>query len=236
MIKFWQLLKVAWAALSCRSNQAFYDRISPIYDEVFVDHRIHAKTIDGLLSGLYAGKEKATVVLDLGCGTGMISKLLSDRGFRVIGIDVSFESLRILARQGAQLPVIQARAERLPISNGCLQSVVCLGVWRHFTNPQKVLDEVARVLDRDGILIVGYFPPAIAGLIHMSAGRYGQLLAGLYHTLSSKLGYSDRADFALEQEAMEDASKRFVMVSTITSGKYWRLISARYPRTAETVV
>lgn len=230
MIKLRQLLKVAWAALSSRSNQAFYDKISPIYDEVFVEHRMHAETIVSLLSDLYAGKTQETLVLDLGCGTGMVSKLLSEKGFKTIGLDESFESLRLLNTQEAGFPVLQARAEHLPVKNKSFQSVVCLGVWRHFPDQQIVLDEIAGVLDKEGVLIVGYFPPAFAGLVHAGSGRLNKLLSWFYHTVTRKLGYYDRTDARLEQDTITEAAKRFETVSKITSGKHWRLIFAQNPR------
>ncbi len=218
-------MKIAWAALSTRSNQAFYDQISPIYDEVFVEHRIHAETIVRLLCELYTAKKTETLVLDLGCGTGMVSKLLSEKGFKTIGLDESSDSLRLLVNQKPGFPVIQARAEYLPIKKSSFQRVVCLGVWRHFPNPQIVLDEIARILDKDGVFIVGYFPPAFAGLIHFNS----KLLSWFYHALTTKLGYHDRTDARLEQETLNEASKRFETVSELNSGAHWRLITARYP-------
>lgn len=229
MIKLRYLLKLAWSALTSRSNQAFYDQISPIYDEVFVEHRVHAETIARLLCELYQNKKQQTLILDLGCGTGMVSKLLTEKGFTTIGLDESFESLRILVKQKPGIPVLQARGENLPVRNRSFQSVVCLGVWRHFPDSQIVLDEIARILHKDGVLIVGYFPPAFAGLIHSSSGHLNKLLSWFYHMFTTKLGYHDRADFRLEKDTYNEASKRFEMVSQINSGKHWRLIFAQYP-------
>lgn len=230
MIKLRNLLKVAWSALKSQSNQAFYDRISPIYDEVFVEHRIHAETMARLLCERYKSKKQQTLVLDLGCGTGMVSKLLTEKGFMTIGLDESFESLRLLVKKNTGCSVIQARAENLPLKDGRFQSVVCLGVWRHFPDPRMVLDEITRVLDKDGVLIVGYFPPSFAGLIHAGSGPFDKLLSWLYHMLTKKLGYHDRTDSKLEQDTLDEASKRFETVSEINSGKHWRLISAQYPQ------
>ena len=222
-------LKVVWAALSSRSNQNFYDRISPIYDEVFVDHRVHAETIMDILNEIYAGREEETLVLDLGCGTGMLSKMLAEKGYKVVGLDISFSSLGIYRQHNPQFNAIQADANFLPISDGSFHVVVCLGVWRHFPDVQKVLNEVSRVLTRDGTFIVGYFPPAIAGAIHVNQNWWGRSLLWLYQLLTRRLGYLDRADFSLEGETEDAAREQFKTVRKVASGSHKYLMLARYP-------
>ena len=226
-LRLW--LQIIWSALLTRSNQAFYDRIAPVYDDFFVDHRIHADNIVDRLSRIYPIRERAALVLDLGCGTGILSKALADKGFNVIGLDISFKSLCILHQHNSLLNLIQAEANFLPFSDERFQSVVCLGVWRHFSDPNTVLGEVRRILTKDGTLIVGYFPPAIAGVIHAGHNYRGRLLIWLYQAVIKKLGYIDRADFSLEEETFKATSKRFKQVSSVASGAHWRLLLARYP-------
>jgi len=222
-------LQIAWAALSSRSNQVFYDRIASIYDQVFVDHRVHALAITEELFRLYSTKEKDTRVLDLGCGTGMMSTLLADSGFSVFGLDVSLESLKLLHQKKTNMPVLQADAEYLPIADGSLTAVVCLGVWRHFADPLKVLSEISRVLSGDGVVVIGYFPPAIAGAIHLQKGIGKGLVTFFYHLLIRKLGYVDRVDLLLEEETIKAVRKSYVRVDKICSGGHWHLIFAKYP-------
>jgi len=229
MTELRQWFRIAWAALTSGSNQAFYDRISPIYDQVYVEHAVHADTMVRLLDELYRDRQRETLVLDLGCGTGLLSKLLLQHGFRVIGIDLSLRSLGILQQTEPRIPVLQTDAAQLPIADGALQGVVCLGVWRHFVDQQLVLDEIRRVLDREGTLILGYFPPALGGALHVGSGWFGALLSRLYRPFTRWLGYSDRADPALEAEAFAGAGARFAEVTTIPSGRHWRLILARQP-------
>lgn len=231
MTKLWLWIKIVWAALSSRSNQAFYDRISSIYDEVFVVHRVHAATILKVLSDIYSDRERETLVLDLGCGTGMLSTTLSEKGFKVVGLDISLQSLCILRQHNPRFNVIQADANFLPIPDESFHAVVCLGVWRHFSDVQKVLNEISRVLTSDGAFIVGYFPPAIAGAIHVDQNRLGRFLVWLYQLVTQRLGYSDRADFLLEGETWQAAKKQFRTVNKVVSGFHRNLLFARYPLT-----
>jgi ubiquinone/menaquinone biosynthesis C-methylase UbiE len=229
MTKLWQWMKIIWAALSSRSNQAFYDQISPIYDEVFVDHIVHAEVILKVLNDIYLEQEQETLVLDLGCGTGILSMLLADNGFKVTGLDISFESLSVLKKHISQFRVIQADANFLPISSGSFRAVVCLGVWRHFPDFQKVLKEISRILSVDGVFIVGYFPPDIAGAIHVNKNRWGHIAIWLYQVVTQKFGYLDRVEFLLEEKTEEVAREQFKTVGKIESGLNKRLLFARYP-------
>ena len=230
MPRSWLWMKVAWAAVRCRSNREFYDRIAPIYDELFVEHRIHALTIAQLLGSSFAGKEENTDVLDLGCGTGLLSRMLADRGYRVVGLDLSYESLRIFKSCNGRSAAVQADAEHLPFTGASFDSVVCLGTWRHFSNSQGVLNEVARALTRNGLFVIGYFPPAMAGAVHVGRGSVGRLLVSLYRLATRFLGYVDRADFELEEEAVASAKERFHTVRVIPSGKHSRVILATHPK------
>lgn len=223
---WWQVLSTA---MRSRSNQQFYDRISPIYDQVFVGHKIHAENIADMLFKSYTGCESTTRVLDLGCGTGMLCHKLFDKGFDVIGLDISFESLRLLRQHKPQISTINANATLLPLVNGCCQAVVSLGVWRHFSDLQSVIEELIRILTRDGFLIIGYFPPAVGGALYQGSGIWSRFLVRLYHLLTKKLGYVDRVDLLLESQTVSLAKNYFEQVYTVDSGEYWHLIIAQRP-------
>ena len=219
--------KVLVAALCSKSNQEFYDRISPIYDQCFVTHKLHASNMAKILLEGYKGREKNTLVLDLGCGTGLLSNILVSKGFEVLGIDISLESLRLLQQRESRINTIQADATLLPFTDGTCHAVVSLGAWRHFSDLRRVIAEVARILKDDGLLIVGYFPPAIGGVVHQGDSHWRQLLVRLYQFLIRKRGYVDHIDLSLEPMTVSWAKDHFEQVSTVDSGDHWRLIIAR---------
>lgn len=68
--------------------QAAYDELNPADN----DYKFYAEL---------ATRLKAACVIDLGCGTGTLARLLADNGHHAIGIDPDPEMLRVAASKGA---------------------------------------------------------------------------------------------------------------------------------------
>lgn len=223
---WWNLVYTAFTSSSTRD---FYDRISPIYDRIFTEHKTFAEKITDLLSEKFPGNESTTNVLDVGCGTGMLTEMLVERQFCVTGIDLSLESLSKSKMKNSSIMVTGADAIQLPFDDHSFHATVSLGAWRHFSEPKKVIAELNRVITQEGILIIGYFPPAIGGLIQLKDGVFWELISRGYHALTKKLGYVDRADFELEQETFRLAKNCFEQVHTVEINNTGRLIVATEP-------
>jgi SAM-dependent methyltransferase len=69
----------------------------------------------------FLGDMPRGVVLDAGCGTGRVSRILRSLGHDVVGIDLSAE---MLARDDAS-PVGRGRLEALPLRPAAVDHVVC---------------------------------------------------------------------------------------------------------------
>ena len=218
--------KVVWAAVCSGSTRSFYDRISDIYDHVFTDHITHANNIADLLSIFrpLAGKGLA---LDLGCGTGLVSKGLIERGFHVIGLDMSFRSLKVLQRNQQRVIMMQGNMEHLPFKNDSVDAISCLGVWRHLKNPEIVVAEVSRVLGKTGAFALGYFPPKLGGLFYVNnTSSLGRLLALMYSHFVRLMGYNDQVRRCFEENTLQLLYNRFENVHKVQSGEHSYLIVA----------
>jgi len=97
------------------------------------------------------GLPEGSLVLDLACGTGDLSRLALRRGYRVVGADLS---AGMLAANGAATPLVEADGGRLPFADGAFDGLVCGYALRNFTDLAATLAEAARVLRAGGRLAV----------------------------------------------------------------------------------
>jgi ubiquinone/menaquinone biosynthesis C-methylase UbiE len=86
---------------------------------------------------------RGNTILDVGCGTGLVTRQLSN----VVGIDINrWNLLR------SSLDCVQSDAERLPFMPASFDTAVCTEILEHLDNPEKVLREILRVLVPGGRL------------------------------------------------------------------------------------
>lgn len=91
-------------------------------------------------------------VLDIGCGPGGNLLFLERFGF-VTGLDISKEALR-LARDKNFKKLVQGSAETLPFPDASFNVVSILDVLEHVNDDEGTLGEIARVLKKDGVLLL----------------------------------------------------------------------------------
>ena len=89
-------------------------------------------------------------VLDLGCGDGQISRLLAGRGARVVGIDPTWNQIRVAHERGGGATYARSGAAALPFADGSFDAVVACLVFEHIDDVDAAIAEVARVLRPGG--------------------------------------------------------------------------------------
>jgi 2-polyprenyl-3-methyl-5-hydroxy-6-metoxy-1,4-benzoquinol methylase len=92
-------------------------------------------------------------VLDLGSGTGWLTRALRELGTAVVGMDRSPDALRIAsAVDGATF--VGGSADALPFRSQSFDAIATLEVLEHTEDPTAVLRECHRVLRDEGRLLV----------------------------------------------------------------------------------
>ncbi|MCS7136856.1 MAG: class I SAM-dependent methyltransferase [Candidatus Caldarchaeum sp.] len=91
------------------------------------------------------------LVLDAGCGTGLITVVLPSTS--VVALDINPWNLEKLRKRLKHASIIQADLEYLPFRNKCFCLITCTEVLEHLTSPETVVKEFNRVLEDDGVLV-----------------------------------------------------------------------------------
>ena len=93
----------------------------------------------------------AAQVLDLGAGTGKLTRQLAGRGLDVTAVEPSEGMREQLRRAVPGVPVREGTAERIPLPGGSVDAVLVAQAW-HWVDPARAVPEVARVLRPGGQL------------------------------------------------------------------------------------
>jgi 2-polyprenyl-6-hydroxyphenyl methylase/3-demethylubiquinone-9 3-methyltransferase len=107
--------------------------------------------IDAWLGADWRGR----VVVDLGCGGGLLAVPLAQRGARVLGVDVARTALHAARRQAA--PRLLTAAGDLcapPVGDGVADVVLLADVVEHVAEPARAVAAAARLLRPGGRLFV----------------------------------------------------------------------------------
>lgn len=99
------------------------------------------------------------LILDIGCGTGNFSIKLAKKGCKVIGIDVSDEMLDIARvkalKEGLEIEFHNMNVYDLKFDNETFDGAFSMAAFEFITEPDKALEEIFRVIKKDGSILVG---------------------------------------------------------------------------------
>ena len=108
------------------------------------------------------GIQLEETVVDVGCGTGNLTKALLSRlgeSGKVVALDISPEMLK-QAKAKCHDPRVTwflTSADRIPVADNDCDRVICFSAWPHFQNAAAVIQEIRRILKPDGYCHVLHF-------------------------------------------------------------------------------
>jgi SAM-dependent methyltransferase len=99
--------------------------------------------------------EGAQRVVDLGAGTGALSRLLVGRVPDLVAVEPDARMREVLARNVPEVTVLEGRGEQLPLPDSSRDAVLVSSAW-HWMDADATVTEVARVLRPGGVLGVAW--------------------------------------------------------------------------------
>jgi SAM-dependent methyltransferase len=90
-------------------------------------------------------------VVDLGAGTGALTRLLIDRADEVVAVEPDDRMRSVLTKEVPRVRAVMGRGESMPLPDGCADAVLASSSW-HWMDPVPTLHEVGRILVPGGIL------------------------------------------------------------------------------------
>ena len=134
-----------------------YNFLAKYYD--FLTQNVDYDAGSDFISGIFKDNNVKTVI-DLACGTGVMSEKLINKGFDVIGIDASVEMLSFaqnrLFKYSKDLSLINAKMQDFSLeikADGC---ICCLDSINHLTDENDVLKTFINIynsLNDNGVFI-----------------------------------------------------------------------------------
>jgi ubiquinone/menaquinone biosynthesis C-methylase UbiE len=130
----------------------YYDAIAKGYNRLYEEEQLRK------FCNLKTLLPKDGLILDLGCGTGFITKGLGN----AVGIDSSIEMLKLAPKK---IRVICADISDLPFKDESFDCVFSLTVLQDVDNLESAINEIKRVLKQDGQFILSVLDKKKSGII-----------------------------------------------------------------------
>lgn len=150
------------------SEITFFDRhgASNPYDVFTAQTNERVIDVFVRLSGLKAGAR----IADLGCGSGVFTNILQQRGYHCTGVDLSPALIRIAREKFPGVEFIEGDIERLPFADASFDGVLLAGVVHHFSERSHCVAEIKRIL-RPGGKFVAFDPNRMNPFVYLYRDR-----------------------------------------------------------------
>ena len=140
--------------INATSKELFYDSFSGQWEEKINNAETNKRLF--VVFNLLLNKKdlKSKNFLEVGCGMGYFSNLATKAGAKVTGVDVGPKLIAICKSKNKKAKFMVASASSLPFKDSSFDILLSTEVIEHVENQNKAIKEMARVLKRNGILVI----------------------------------------------------------------------------------
>ena len=93
-------------------------------------------------------------VLDIGCGSGFLLKMLKDKGRTIYGVEPNEKLVRFSREQFGDLNIVKAPAEEIAKLGFKVDTVVMMDVLEHIEDDREQLKKISDCLNEGGRLVI----------------------------------------------------------------------------------
>lgn len=173
-----------------------HDRIARTYHDAF--SAVTDRAIEPLLDA--ARVTTGTRLLDVAAGPGTMTARAAARGARAVGVDLAPAMVALARQLHPGLDFREGSAEELPFAAESFDAVVCSFGLGHFSKPEQVLAEFARVLAPQGAGALawwqGFAQNRINGIFYETVQALGVSAPGIVPAGPPVDRFSDRDQLA----------------------------------------
>jgi 2-polyprenyl-6-hydroxyphenyl methylase/3-demethylubiquinone-9 3-methyltransferase len=117
-----------------------------------------------------AATRPGAVLVDLGCGGGLMTPHVARLGYRHIGVDLTESALRLAAAHG--ITAIRADVRHVPLADACADVVTAGEILEHVPDVPAAVAQACRLLRPGGLLIVDTLADtALSRLVAVTLGE-----------------------------------------------------------------
>lgn len=161
------------------------------------------------------------VTVDIGCGEGRLTRILRERGYRVVAIDRSPTLIRLAREADPSGDYRLGGAEDLPLADGEADLAVASMTLHDLEQLDQALRETRRVLGPGGVLVASVLHPAMSGDSrghYFSRGRFNTpskrypelVMPGTHRTVADYVNALVAAGFTLDAMAEPEADGELI--------------------------
>jgi 2-polyprenyl-6-hydroxyphenyl methylase/3-demethylubiquinone-9 3-methyltransferase len=110
-----------------------------------------------------AATRPGEVLVDLGCGGGVLSAYLTGKGYRHVGVDLVTSALVHAAAH--RVAPVRADVTRLPLRDGCAAVVSAGELLEHVVDRRTTVAEACRILRPGGVLVLDTLNATLAARV-----------------------------------------------------------------------
>ena len=138
-----------------RSVMMRYDATASIYDARYAEEQ--TAKVETALKNIKI--EKQWLILDVGCGTGILFDQIADKADAIVGLDFSIETLlqakeRVRKENLRDVQLIQADADNMPFRKEVFNIAFAMTILQNTPNRSETLAEIKRVARNNAFFVI----------------------------------------------------------------------------------